>query len=75
MSNRTLIEINHDFAHRVKESPEEFSQKLYRYLASASAENAADLRQFGIVRIGMRHHSEGFDIKYGCYKAAETETR
>jgi hypothetical protein len=72
LSNRTLIEINHDFAHMVKENPERFAEELYRYLGSASAENASNLTKYGIRRFGIRHHSEAFDIKFGCFKAAET---
>ena len=74
MSNRTLIEINHDFAGQVKDHPQEFADVLYRYLASASAENAVELHRYGIRRIGIRHHSEAFDIKFGYFQASEKAT-
>lgn len=57
MSNRTLIEINHDHAHRLDEG---FLEALGRYLASASRENAEGLERYGVRVLGMRHHSEKF---------------
>jgi hypothetical protein len=70
MSNRTLIEINHDYAGHLGDG---FKVALLRYLRSASAETAKDLEQFGVRVIGMRHHSgnfildgtpEGFPVLY-----------
>lgn len=57
MSNRTLIEINHDFAETLGEA---FLDALGRYLRSASRDNAAVLEQYGVKVVGMRHHSENF---------------
>jgi hypothetical protein len=70
MSNRTLIEINHDFA---GELGDEFLQCLGYYLRSANRENADWLKRFGVTVIGMRHHSgnfildgqpDGFPVQY-----------
>lgn len=57
MSNRTLIEINHDFCGAIGESA---AAALRRYLKSASRETAAELEYYGIRVLGMRHHSGNF---------------
>lgn len=56
MSNRSLIEINHDYS---QESPA-FVDALARYVRCADRETAKDLERFGIRVIGMRHHSGNF---------------
>lgn len=70
MSNRTLIEINHDFSHRLDD---DFPPALQRYLASANRETADALTRYGAHVIGMRHHSgrfvldgtpDGFPVMY-----------
>lgn len=75
MSNRTLLEINHDLWHRIKEDPAQFASVLTRYLGSASADTAEPLERFGIRVFGMRHHSEGFKIEWGCHNATEHPSR
>lgn len=71
MSNRTLIEINHDFS--TEANSVGLLDNLVCYLRSPSRENAADLERFGIKVIGMRHHScnfildgepDGFPVQY-----------
>lgn len=61
MSNRTLIEINHDFAAYLNNP--EFVIRLRQYLSSASKEAAAALSPFGVKVLGMRHHSDQFYIE------------
>ena len=70
MSNRTLIEINHDFSHRLDV---EFLATIDRYLASGSRDDAEALERYGVRVIGMRHHSgrfvldgtpDGFPVMY-----------
>lgn len=56
VSNRTLIEINHDM---VSEDTG-MAVALARYARSASRENAERLRQYGLQVIGMRHHTGNF---------------
>ena len=64
MSNRTLIEINHDFAGEVDKAPTgNFERLLLSYLRSASKESARELEHFGVTVLGMRHHSERFTEK------------
>jgi hypothetical protein len=64
MSNRTLLEINHDYAGMIDMNPQAFAYALTRYLASGSSRDVGDeLRQFG-VRVGpMRHHTDPFQAK------------
>lgn len=57
MSNRTLIEINHDFAGGLGEP---FAAAVRRYLQSASLETASELEHYGVRVLGMRHHSGKF---------------
>jgi hypothetical protein len=70
MSNRTLIEINHDFASDLTPG---FVAELQFYLRSASREAAEALERYGVKVIGMRHHSgnfildgtpDGFPVQY-----------
>ncbi len=59
MSIRTLIEINHDYAHKVTLDVVPF---LQQYLASGAKDDAARLERFGIKVVGMRHHADKFVI-------------
>ncbi len=63
MSNRTLIEINHDYATELGSA--QFVEALARYVRSGSIVDAAELEHYGVRVFGMRHHSEGFNIKWG----------
>lgn len=71
MSNRTLIEINHDFTHVIERHPEEFDCDIIRYLCNADQSNAERLLKYGIRVFGMRHHSDAFEINWGGIKASE----
>lgn len=72
MSNRTLIEINHDYAGKLGD---QFLAALGRYVRSGSISDAAELKQFGVRVFGMRHHSDGFNIKWGrASPITETES-
>lgn len=72
MSNRTLIEINHDCAHAIdRAGTGDFERALLRYLRSAGRDEAKYLERYGVRVFGMRHHSEGFAIKWGCHEFKE----
>lgn len=72
MSNRSLIEINHDYVGTIDKAREgEFERALLRYLRSADTDSAANLERFGVRVFGMRHHSDGFNIEWGGTKATE----
>lgn len=58
MSQRSIIEINHDLCHRIKGAEQGLEVALSRALASGSDENWETLKQFGIRRITQCHHSE-----------------
>lgn len=76
MSNRTLLEINHDCSGAIDRAPSgQFERALLRYLRSASKENAAALEPYGIRVFGMRHHSEGFKVAWGAHEASEEESK
>lgn len=71
MSNRTLIEINHDFLREIDSEP--FRDALRRYINSADRLTADELTNFGVKVVGMRHHSgnfvldgepDGFPVRY-----------
>lgn len=65
MSNRTLVEINHDLTHRMKDDPVGFVADLRAYLGAASPRTARALERYGIRVIGMKHHSDPHTIKWG----------
>lgn len=76
MSNRTLIEINHDYGHEIERHPERFMAFLEDLIRGGSQ---ADLNErfrvlFGIRVFGTRHHSDAFAIDWGGNKAAEPST-
>ena len=58
MSNRSLLEFNHDYAHAIISKPDLFMAALASFLRSADDRQAEDLRRFGITWHGTRHHSE-----------------
>ncbi len=63
MSNRSLIEINHDYWDRIRDDPAAFAAALVRYLNSGSTLYGVgdELRRYGVTVHGMRHHSEGWE--------------
>lgn len=60
MSIRSLFELNHDYVGRIEDFPDHFVRSLLRYLRSGSDDDAHALHDFGLVRDGMRHHSESY---------------
>lgn len=60
MSNRTLIELNHDCAPEL--ASDEFIRALGRYLCSPGSETRAELEMFGARVVSFRHHSDRFYI-------------
>lgn len=57
MSQRSILEINHDFSHEIKAQPERFLQLLGTALGSGSDDCWDRLRGFGITRVVQVHHS------------------
>jgi hypothetical protein len=57
MSMRTIVEFNHDYAHVISGSPEEFVQLLRYALNSGDKREWDELDRFGVRRAVMTHHS------------------
>lgn len=69
MSNRTLIEINHDNTHEIETRPEEFVAALTAYLRSGDVTRLPDGVVFRGVRVlGIRHHSDPYSITWGGHR-------
>lgn len=64
MSNRTLIEFNHDYAGQIMADEEGFMLALGRYLNSADKIGEQGLERYGVRVIGMRHHSEPVNVRW-----------
>jgi hypothetical protein len=71
MSNRTLIEINHDFAPSLRLPL--FLEALANYVRSADSRSREELEKYGVRVFGMRHHSEGFSIQWGDHAKTISE--
>lgn len=66
MSNRTLIEINHDYCYQIEQGGALFLSLLRQYLRSGDKQRMNEhLERFGVRVITMRHHSEPFYIEEG----------
>lgn len=57
MSNRTILEINHDMWHVIDKDKIRFAELLVYALGGGGKMQWEDLEQFGIKRIEMMHHS------------------
>ncbi len=59
MSQRTIVEINHDYAHRIGGGAEgNIADELNRALSSGEKEQWKNLERYGIRRIVQCHHSD-----------------
>jgi hypothetical protein len=65
MSQRSIIEINHDYSHVIDENPYTFVNLLKRALGSGSDESWAPLRRYGVTRVTQCHHSEDRRVVVG----------
>jgi hypothetical protein len=76
MSNRSLVEFNHDFSSEIERDPHHFVEALVAYLRSASPEHSERLRLvYGVTVFGTRHHSDDYSIKWGSISRSETSER
>lgn len=76
MSQRTLLELNHDQAHRIASDPGPFLSALDALTRGGYDEGTLlVLGSYGVRWRGQRHHSEGFDITWGCHKVREPHER
>ena len=68
MSQRSVVEINHDFAHKLEGADDVrqiFARLLDRALSSGSDESWEPLQRFGVTRITQCHHSEDRKVVVG----------
>lgn len=58
MSNRTIIELNHDYGHAIQRDPEAFIRFLTSHINSAGDPETIDaLRHYGVIVVETVHHS------------------
>lgn len=75
MSQRTLLEFNHDYGHKVEKDPEPFLSALGDLIRGGPSDhNLIVLGSYGVTWHGQRHHSDGFNIAWGGHKAAEKQS-
>lgn len=75
MSNRTLLEFNHDQAWRIKENPEPFLAAINEMLRAGVDDGALlTLGSYGVKWHGQRHHSDGYSVKWGAHVSAQAAT-
>jgi translation initiation factor 2 beta subunit (eIF-2beta)/eIF-5 len=66
MSNRTIIELNHDYGHAIQRDPETFIRFLLSHINSANdPETIASLRHYGVVVVETVHHSTDRKVVIG----------
>ena len=58
MSMRTIVEFNHDYAHRIVEEPAEFASLLNLAMAGSNDRFWEKLERFGVRKAVMVHHSD-----------------
>lgn len=63
MSIRSLLEINHDYAHQIEANPQRFMKALRNYLGSTDQRSVDEMERFGIVVFGSRHHADPFSAQ------------
>lgn len=54
MSNRSMLEFNHDLTPRDSEAQQRWAEQLVQYLTSGNRE----LLPYGVTYFNIRHHSE-----------------
>lgn len=65
MSNRTIIEVNHDFWHKIEADKYAFGELIVKFTRACDPEVAAALRdRFGVNVLGTVHHSDKIAISF-----------
>ena len=71
MSNRTFLEINHDYESAIREDPAGFVDAVLKGLSSGYPTAWLDAQRFGVAYYTMAHHSDKcFVIANGAQYAA-----
>lgn len=69
MSNRTLIEINHDNCHDIVRGQEAFMQAIIEMMRGGGSPRVVEqLERFGVTHVGQRHHSDRCSVSYPHHK-------
>lgn len=58
MSMRSLVEFNHDYAHKIVADPDGFVLALRHFLNGADLKTAEALERFGVTVSVTAHHSD-----------------
>jgi hypothetical protein len=65
MSNRTLLEFNHDHGFSIEDDPAAFVQTILEMIRAGGRPRTVDaLENFGIAYVGQRHHSDSCSVVY-----------
>ena len=64
MSNRTIIEINHDLWHRIEKDPEAFGKLVAEYTRACSHDVSDRLQHFGANVLATVHHSDKIAVSF-----------
>jgi hypothetical protein len=65
MSQRSILEVNHDYSFMIARDYKEFVELLARGLASGSNEAWLPLERFGVRRVVQCHHTEDRKVVVG----------
>ncbi len=65
MSNRTLIEIDHDSANAIRRNKTAFGTALIAYLNHDTQANADELARYGVLVLGTRDSSGPYRLELG----------
>lgn len=64
MSNRTIIEINHDLWHRIEADPAAFGKLVADYTRACSHDIQDELRRYGCNVLATVHHSDKISVSF-----------
>ena len=65
MSNRTIIEVNHDYWHKIEDDKDTFAQLVVDFTRACDPEIAQRLQDhFGVNVLGTVHHSDNIRISF-----------
>lgn len=64
MSNRTILEINHDYWIKIENDPVGFAQEIVTWLKGCSHDSQERLRSFGAKPLATIHHSSAVNVSF-----------
>lgn len=65
MSNRTIIEVNHDYWHKINANPADFARRIVDYTRACDPDVAQGLKDhYGVNVLGTVHHSDKIAISF-----------